>query len=97
MDADGESLGLGAMFIEADGHRWELLLRDMKINRAGAAPGHSLADAPTKVKDIALTHERGFAWGNITLSLGYSDVKATGETILEDGVRGFVTWQHEIR
>ena len=97
MDADGESLGLGAMYIGATGHRWELLARDIKVNRAGAAPGHSLADAPTKVKDVALTHDRAYAWGNITLSLGYSDVDASGETILEDGVRGFVSLRHETR
>jgi len=46
----------------ATGHRWELLARDIKVNRAGAAPGHSLADAPTKVKDVALTHDRAYAW-----------------------------------
>jgi hypothetical protein len=49
------------------------------------------------VQDLTLTHERAYAWGNITLSLGYTDVDASGDTILEDGVRGFVSWRHEIR
>jgi hypothetical protein len=97
IDADGESLGLGAMFVEASGHRWELLLRDMKINRAGVAPGDSLADAPVKAWDAAITHERAFEWGNMTVSLGYMDVDAEGSTILEDGMRGFVTWRHALR
>ena len=97
IDADGESLGLGAMFVEASGRRWELLLRDMKINRAGVAPGDSLADAPVKAWDAAITHERAFEWGNMTVSLGYMDVDAEGSTILEDGMRGFVTWRHALR
>lgn len=97
IDADGESIGLGAMLVEASGHRWELLLRDMKINRAGIAPGNPLAEAPVKAWDIGLVHERALSWGNITLSVGYSGVDASGATILEDGARGFVTWSYEIR
>jgi len=97
MDADGESIGVGLLFIERAGHRWDLLVRNQKINRAGAAPGHSLADAPTGVQDVSLTHERAYAWGNITLSLGFSDVDSTGTTVLEDGVRGFVSWRHALR
>jgi hypothetical protein len=97
MDADGESLGLGAMFIDGGGHRWEVLARNVKVNRAGAAPGHSLASEAAEIRDLALVHERACAWGNITLSVGYADVDSAGDTILEDGVRGFVTWRHEIR
>jgi hypothetical protein len=94
MDADGESVGVGLLFIEPAGHRWDVLARNLKVNRAGAAREHSLADAPTDVQDVALTHERAYAWGNITVSLGYADVDASGDTVLEDGVRGFVTWMH---
>ena len=97
MDADGESIGVGLLFIEQSGHRWDLLARNLKVNRAGVAPGHSLADSPTDVQDIALTHERAYAWGNITLSLGYSEVDPAGTTVLEDGVRGFVSWRHALR
>jgi hypothetical protein len=97
MDADGESVGVGLLFIDPAGHRWDLLVRDVKLNRAGAAAGHSLADAPTDAQDIALTHGRTYAWGNITLSLGYSEVDSAGATVLEDGLRGFVTWSHEVR
>jgi hypothetical protein len=58
MDADGESIGVGLLFVEQAGQRWDLLARSLKINRAGVAPEHSLADAPTDVQDIVLTHER---------------------------------------
>jgi len=61
------------------------------------APGNPLANAPVKAWDIGLVHERALAWGNITLSVGYSSVDASRTTILEDGARGFVTWSHEIR
>jgi len=97
MDADGETVGVGLLFVERSGHRWDLLARNLKVNRAGVAPGHSLADAPTDVQDIALTHERAYAWGNITLSLGYSEVDSAGTAVLEDGVRGFVSWRHALR
>jgi hypothetical protein len=97
MDADGESVGLGALFIDAGGQRWEVLARNVKLNRAGAAAGHSLATGPAKVRDLSLTHERSYSWGNITVSLGYSDVDEAGSAAVEEGVRGFVTWRHGYR
>jgi len=97
MDADGESIGVGALFVDEAGHRWELLARDVKLNRAGVALGHSLATAPATVRDLSLTHERSYAWGNIALSLGYSDVDGTGAAAVPDGVRGFATWRHGYR
>jgi hypothetical protein len=94
MDADGESVGVGALWVDAAGRRWELLGRNVKVNRAGVAPEHSLADVPSRVRDLNLTHERAYSWGNIILSVGYADADPAGETALEDGVRGFVTWTH---
>ncbi len=97
MDADGESIGGGALFIDARGRRWDLQGRNVKLNRAGAALGHSLAGAPATVRDLALTHESSHPWGTIAVSLGYADVDATGPVVVQDGVRGFVTWRHQIR
>jgi len=97
MDADGETIGVGLLFIDSAGHRWDLLARDLTLDRAGVASGHSLADAPTDVQDLTLTHERAYAWGNIRVSLGYSEVDSAGTTVLEDGVRGFVSWRHALR
>ena len=97
MDADGESVGLGALFIDAGGQRWEVLARNVKLNRAGAAVEHSLAAGAAKVRDLSLTHERSYSWGNITVSLGYSDVHGAGSVAAEEGVRGFVTWRHGYR
>jgi hypothetical protein len=97
MDGDGESIGMGALMIDANGHRWEALARNVKVNRAGELTGHSLASEVARFRDVSLTHERAYGWGNITLSLGYADADSVGDTILEDGVRGFVTWRREIR
>jgi hypothetical protein len=97
MDADGESVGGGVLFIDARGRRWELQGRNLKLNRAGAALEHSLTDAPATVRDLALTHESSHPWGTIAVSLGYADVDASGSVAVEDGVRGFITWRHEIR
>jgi hypothetical protein len=97
IDADGEAIGAGALFIDSRGHRWEMLGRNVKLNRAGAAPGHSMADGEAKVNDVAVTHERVLAWGNIAVSLGYSDVDSAGPVAVEDGVRGSLTWSHGLR
>ena len=97
IDADGEAVGVGALYIDSGGHRWEMLGRNVKLNRAGMAPEHSLADDEARVHDVALTHERAFSWGNITASLGYSDVDSAGPVAVEDGVRGYLTWSHELR
>jgi hypothetical protein len=97
IDADGEAIGTGALFIDARGHRWEMLGRNVKLNRAGVAPGHSLADGEARVNDVVVTHERGLAWGNITVSLGYADVDSAGPVAVEDGVRGSLTWSHGLR
>lgn len=96
MDADGESIGLGVLYIDGRGWRWDLLARNVKINRAGAAPEHSLADAPARVRDLTLSHEAAHRWGILGLSLGYADVDATGQVAVAEGLRGFVTWRREI-
>jgi hypothetical protein len=97
IEADGESIDAGVMFFDAVGHRWEVLGRNVKLNRAGVAPGHSLAAGAGKVRDLSLAHERAYAWGNITVSVGYSDVESGTDVFLTDGTRGFLTWRHQLR
>jgi hypothetical protein len=97
VDADGESMGVGLLLVEVSGNQWNLLARNVKLNRAGAAPEHSLAGSEARVRDLALTHERAVAWGNIKVSLGYSDVDSAGPVAVGEGVRGFLTWSHGLR
>ena len=75
----------------------EPLARNVKLNRAGVAPEHSLADGPATIVDVTLSHGRTVAWGNISVLLGYSDVDSAGPVAVEDGVRGYLTWSHGLR
>jgi hypothetical protein len=95
IDADGQSIGGGLLFLDSAGHRWELIGRRIDLNRAGEAPGHSLADGPAELLDVALTHEQAFGWGNITVSVGYADVDSRAHVGIEEGIRGFVTWRYD--
>jgi len=97
MDADGESIGVGLMYVDPHDRRWAFLIRDFKLNRAGAAAGHTLTDVPADVLDVVLTHERAHAWGNITVSVGYADLDTAGSGLIDEGVRGFVTWSQALR
>ena len=71
--------------------------RNVKLNRAGVAPEHSLADGPATIVDVTLSHGRTVAWGNIGVLLGYADVDSAGPVAVEDGVRGSSTWSHSLR
>ena len=97
IDADGESLGLGVLWLTGSGRHWNLLVRDVKLNRAGIATAHSLADGPVNVNDISLAHGRPLAWGNIAVLLGYADVASTGTERPDDGFRASLTWRYELR
>jgi hypothetical protein len=99
MDADGESIGFGGMLVDRAGHEWRVLLRNVKLNRAGAAPLHSLADGPAKVTDVELVHRRDYAWGTVEASLGYADTEADAgvDLAVQDGLRGYVSWRYATR
>jgi hypothetical protein len=97
MDADGQSLGVGALYVDASARRWGVLVRHVELNREGVAPGHSLAEAPATVDDFSVGHDRAYEWGKIGISLGYASVDAEGPVVVEDGARGWLTWRREFR
>ena len=99
IDSDGESLGIGGMLVDPEGHEWRLLFRDIRLNRAGKATGDPLADGPADVQDLGLTHRRQFGFGTLEASVGYSSVDADPGVVVtvDDGWRGFVSWRHELR
>jgi hypothetical protein len=97
VDADGESIGAGLLLVEASGGRWNLLARNVKLNRAGVAPEHSLASGPVTIVDVTLSHGRTVAWGNIGVLLGYTDVAGTGGVTMSDGARAALTWHYDLR
>jgi len=97
IDADGESLGAGLLLVETSGNQWNLLARNVKLNRAGLAPEHSLADGPATVVDVTLSHGRTMAWGNIGVLLGYADVSGDGTVTMDEGARVSLTWRYDLR
>ena len=97
IDADGESIGAGLLLVEASGSQWNLLARNVKLNRAGVAAEHSLADGPATIVDVTLSHGRTVAWGNIGVLLGFADVSGDGTVAMEDGARVSLTWRYDLR
>jgi len=97
VDGDGESIGAGLLFLDPMGRRWELIGRNLKLNRQGISTGHTLAAQPAAVRDLSLAHAQMLSWGNIILSVGYSDVDSDGPVALDEGVRASLTWQHALR
>lgn len=97
IDADGESIGVGLLLVEPSGDRWNLLARNAKLNRAGVAEGHSLADGQATIVDVTLSHGRTVAWGNISVLLGYADLAGDGSAMMGDGARASLTWRYELR
>jgi len=97
IDADGESIGVGLLLVEASGDRWSLLARNVKLNRAGVAAEHSLAGGAATVVDVTLSHGRTLAWGNIGVLLGYADASGGNAVAMEDGARASLTWRYDLR
>lgn len=97
LDADGESIGMGISWVTGSGQYWNLLVRDVKLNRAGLASGHSLASGAAAMDDFSLTHGRPLAWGKLALQLGYADTASAGTLLPDDGFRAALTWQYQLR
>ena len=97
IDADGESMGIGLLLVKASGDQWNLSARNVKLNRAGVAPEHSLADGPATVVDVTLSHGRTVPWGNIGVLLGYADVAGDGAARMDNGARASLTWRYDLR
>jgi hypothetical protein len=95
IDADGESLSLGAVVVDGDGRQWLGRASNIKINRAGLAARHSLSDGPARLREISLEHVRGLGRGRLKIGLGYldTDVQAGARTVLDEGLRGYLDWQ----
>ena len=93
VDGDGLSYSLGSTLVQSAGHSWNILLRYMEINRAGAPdPRHSISATPQDLADIQLTHYRDTPIGRFGLGLGYSrlDDSATGSSNNE--AAAFIQW-----
>jgi hypothetical protein len=85
------------MLVEAGGNQWTLLGRNVKLNRAGLAVGHTLSDSPARVVDVSLAHGRSTPWGTIDVLVGYADVTGTGSVQVDEGVRAALQWRSPLR
>lgn len=93
--ADGDSLiySFGSTLVQSAGRSWNLSVRHMEINRAGAEffP-HSISVTPQDITDVLVSHDRLTDFGRWRIGLGYQrlddDVSATSS----DDVEAFITW-----
>ena len=95
IDADGESVAVGAMVVDAQGSQWLGRISDIKLNRAGLSSKHTLSDGPARLREVSLEHVRGIGGGRLTLGMGYldTDVSPGVRTVLEEGLSGYLEWQ----
>jgi hypothetical protein len=95
-DGDGLTYSLGSTLVQPGGHSWNLTLRYMELNRAGAPDArHTLTATPQELADVQLTHDRLTRFGRLHVGLGVSrlDDEASGESSTD--VTGFVQWVME--
>ena len=93
MDGDGLSYSLGSTLVQSAGHSWNILLRYMEINRAGAPnPRHTISATPQDLVDIQLTHNRDTVIGRFDIGPGYSQLGHSTSGATSNEVTAFVQW-----
>jgi hypothetical protein len=95
-DGDGLTYSAGSTWVESEGHTWNVTLRHMELNRAGAPnAGHTLTATPQELADVQLTHGRMTRLGRWQVGVGVSrlDDEASGESSTD--LAGFVQWFNE--
>jgi hypothetical protein len=95
IDADGESLALGAVVVDGNGSEWLGRASNIKLNRAGLSVGHTLSDGAARMREISLEHVRSIGWGRLKIGAGYldTDLQPGARTVLDEGLRGYLDWQ----
>jgi hypothetical protein len=93
--ADGDSLSysFGATLVQSTGRSWEVSVRHMEINRAGAESfPHSISATPQEITDILVSHERLTGLGRWRIGLGYQRLDDDLGGASSDDVEAFVGW-----
>lgn len=83
MDGGGLFYLLDSTLVQSAGHSWNMSLRYMEINPAGApSTTHSLSATPQELADLQLTHRRTTGIGRFHFGLGLSnlDEEITGDS-----------------
>jgi hypothetical protein len=89
MDNDSRRYVLGGVLTLDGGTVISLALRRLELNRNGGA--HAVTSVPTDLDNVELRLAREFAFGKVSVGLGYDDPAVAAD----DGsrVRGFINWQ----
>ncbi len=97
LDNDGRMLSMGALLIDGAGRRWELLLRDVDLNRDATVPqlSHTVAPLAAKLTNIELSHGRELTAGRLQVGIGFDDYGRAPRGSSASQVRGFVQWSRE--
>jgi hypothetical protein len=93
MDGDGQTLALGSVVTDRGGNRWNVLLRQVKINQGGQPDvAHTLSPTPQELLEVSLSHSRALSLGELQLGIGYSSLEdeVSGQTT--DDVNAFAQW-----
>jgi hypothetical protein len=93
LDSDGRMYALGAMLVRQNGDNLNVLVRRIELNRGGTPvdPAHTVSPASSKLKNLELQYNRGFAWGELGIGLGLDDPDEPRDR--GSDVRGFLRWQ----
>ena len=89
LDNDSRMTSVAALLTRPSGETFSLLVRHIDVNRDGGA--HALSISPRKINNVELRHSREWAWGRLTLGVGYDDDGLGEESA--SSARGFLTWQ----
>ena len=74
LDSDSLSYALSLTLVQSSGDTWNLLIRDMEINRDGAFNArHSLSPARRDQRDAQLTYDRVTRIGRFVAGVGHTD------------------------
>jgi hypothetical protein len=95
MDSDGRMTSIGALFIESDGSRWEILLRTIELNRNAVVlePSHTVAPAGAELRNVELVHARELGAGEARIGIGYDSYNERLDGEDEGVVRAYLQWQ----
>jgi hypothetical protein len=95
-DGDGLTYSLGSTLVQSAGPSWNLTVRYMELNRAGAPDAlHTLTATPQELADVQVTHDRLTRFGRLHVGLGVSRLDAEGSGESSTDVTGFVQWVME--
>lgn len=96
LDGDGRMYAAGLGLVRPSGEAWNLLLRRVELNRAGAVPDllHTVSRVPEELENVEVQYNHAFARGELRLGAGYDRFR--GPVPTASVTRGFIEWRQEL-